>query len=99
MNDAQLERRLNSVGKGCFVDYFHRFSDWSLTNQDISEILQEEMGYMEKASLTRVSGALRIIKAGRAIDALEIVRGSRAEARIRERAAEIADNLRRERRT
>ena len=94
MNDSQLERRLNSVGKGCFVDYFHRFSDWSLTNQDVAEILQEEMSYMEKASLTRASGARSIIKAGRAIDALEIISGSKAKSRIRERAAELANELR-----
>ena len=70
MNDQQLERTLNSIGMECFVAYFREFDDTSLSIEDVAEILVRNKGYKEKASPTRVSNARRIIKAGRAKDAL-----------------------------
>ena len=96
MEDWQLERYLNSVGKRCFVAYFDRFSDCSLSNRDIAEILREDMGYTWKACNSRTGHARMILRSGRAIDALEIVCESRAEARIREKAAELVEKLRRD---
>ena len=91
MNDSQLDRYLNSVGKRCFVRYFDRFSDQSLSNREVAEILQEEMGFTWKACNSRTGHARMIIRSGRAIDALEIVRGSKAEARTREKAVELVE--------
>ena len=98
MTDSQLERTLNSAGKGCFVKYFQQFIDGSLSNTDVAEKMQEEEGYTWKACNSRTSHARSIIKAGRAIDALDMIKGSKAETRVRERAAEIADSLRGSRR-
>ena len=94
MTNQQLERNLNSVGKGCFVKYFRQFIDSSLSNTDVAEKMQEEEGYTWKACNSRTSHARSIIKSGRAMDALDIIKGSNAETRVRERAVEIADSLR-----
>ena len=94
MTNQQLEHNLNSVGKGCFVKYFQQFIDSSLSNTDVAEKMQEEEGYTWKACNSRTSHARSIIKSGRAMDALDIIRGSNAETRVRERAVEIADSLR-----
>ena len=99
MDDTQLKSHLKSLGMGCFVQYYYRFSNWSLSNQEIAQILQDEMGYKERASSSRTSTARSIIKAGRAIDALDIISRSNAAPQVRVMAAEIADSLRRGRRT
>ena len=78
MEDWQLERYLNSVGKRCFATYFNRFSDWSLSNKDIAETLRDEMGYTWKACNSRTGHARMIIRSGRAIDALDIIIRSNA---------------------
>lgn len=93
MEDWKLARYVNSVGKECFVTYFNWFSDWSLSNQEIAQILREERGYTWNACNSRISTSRSIIKAGRAIDALDIISGSNADVRTRERATEIADAL------
>ena len=73
MNDDQLERSLRSIGKGCFVAYFCQFADQSMADRRIIEILMRQEGYTENGSRTRVSQARRIIKSGRAEDALRNV--------------------------
>ena len=93
MNDSQLKRYLNSVGKKCFVKYFDQFHDQSLANREVAEILQDEMGYTWKACNSRTGHARMIIRAGRAPDALELVCNSRADADVRARAALIAQVL------
>ena len=70
MNDDQLERSLRSIGKGCFVAYFRQFADQELSNSAVVEILMRQEGYTESGSRTRVSQARRIIRSGRAKDAL-----------------------------
>ena len=75
MNDRrQLGRNLRSIGKECFVSFFHQFYDRSLSNEDVAVRLQKERGYTYKAYQSRTSHARSIIKAGRAVDALEMVR-------------------------
>lgn len=97
LEDWKLARYLNSVGKECFVTYFNRFSDWSLSNQEIAELLREERGYTWNACNSRTITSRSFIRAGRAIDALEIVSGSNADVRTREKAAELAKALRQRR--
>ena len=71
MNDNQLERTLQSIGKACFLKYFTEFSDHSLSDEAVAGILVEREDWDEAATLHfRVRGARRIIKAGRAQDAL-----------------------------
>ena len=71
MNDNQLERTLQSIGKACFLKYFTEFSDLSLSGEAVARILVEREGWSELATLHfRVRWARRIIKAGRAQDAL-----------------------------
>ena len=94
MNDTQLERYLNPVGKRCFVEYFDRFADPSLSNRDVAAILQDEMGYTWKACNSRTGHARMIIRADGALDALDIIQGSRAEAKVRERAEAMAEDMR-----
>lgn len=73
MTDVQVGRALNSVGMGCFVKYFRLFADESLSRQYLIELLARDKNYTRKASGTRVSHARRIIRAGRARDALALV--------------------------
>ena len=73
MTDDQLDRSLRSIGKGCFVAYFCQFADLNLSNSDVIEMLIRQEGYTESGSRTRVSQARRIIRSGRAEDALRNV--------------------------
>ena len=91
MDDAQLKRYLQSVGMECFVTYYRRFADYSLSNEDVAAILVNEMKYASKASRARVSTARSIIKAGLARDALIIISKSvRVPASVKDEADGIA---------
>ena len=95
MDDCQLKQHLKSIGKECFVTYFKQFSNPQLTNRDIAKLMGKERNYAWEASQSRTSGARSIIKAGRAKDALEIIRDSKGviDQRIRDKAARLADLL------
>ena len=95
MDDYQLDRNLRSIGKECFIAYFNQFSNPQLTNQEIAELMKKERGYTSKACQSRTSHARSIIRAGRAKDAMEIIRDSERvrDQRIRDRAARLADLL------
>lgn len=98
MNDRQLDRNLRSIGKECFVTFFYKFYDSSLSNEDVSIHIKEERGhYTDKSCRSRTSHARSIIKAGRALDALDVIRSSassQVKAHTKERAAELAAYLR-----
>ena len=70
MNDQQLKRRLQSVGKEVFVTYFCEFADPSI---DAAVILKRDRCYTEGSCKSRTNHARGIIKAGRAKDALTII--------------------------
>ncbi|TRL36106.1 hypothetical protein FM996_06190 [Methylosinus sporium] len=76
MNDNQLARRLRSVGMACFVQYFELFSDKSISNAAAAAIIVAKESYAETATNTRVSLARRIIREGRARDALRMIAGA-----------------------
>ena len=77
MDDDQLAKDLGSIGMACFVNYFTEFSDESLSDDDVTRILVEQEGWAEISTRNRrVRGARRIIKAGRAKDALIAVSNS-----------------------
>ncbi len=89
MNEQQLVRTLNSVGKRCFVTWFRQFCDPSLSNEDIAAQIQEAERYTAKACRTRTSHARSIINAGRGRDALTIVANSKADAWTRQEASRL----------
>ena len=63
MDDKQLKRTLQSIGKACFLNYFTEFSDRSLSDEVVTSILVERECWDEAATLSfRVRGARRIIK-------------------------------------
>ncbi|MGA9658648.1 MAG: hypothetical protein WBQ60_06080 [Asticcacaulis sp.] len=78
MEDHQLVRSLQSIGKSCFVKHFELFSDASISDMDAMAFLMDTEGYEQTGSRTRVTQARRIIEAGRAKDAMKLV----AEAKI-----------------
>ena len=93
MNDDQLDRSLRSIGKGCFVAYFCQFADQRRSDRHIIEILMRQEGYTENGSRTRVSQARRIIKSGRAEDALRNVLQSERIPNFAQIAAEARNLL------
>jgi len=87
MDDVQLDRSLQSIGKACFVKYFELFSDSKLKDHDLIDLLMKHEGYKESGALTRVSQSRRIIREGRAKDALKIISGSgRVPEEVRKQA-------------
>lgn len=70
MDSTKLNRVLQSIGKGCFVEYYEKFNDSSFSNQDLVELLMLENNYTENGSKTRVSQSRRIIKENAVKDAL-----------------------------
>lgn len=76
MNDEQLKRSLNSIGKGCFAKYFEAFNNLSISSDDLIDGLMKIENYKESGARTRVTQSRRIIKENRALDALQIVEAS-----------------------
>ena len=70
MNDQQLIDTLGSIGMEVFETFYDQLADESLTNQQVAALLIEQRNYKEPASISRVSNARRIIRAGRGHDAL-----------------------------
>ena len=94
MNDQELNRMLGRIGKACFVTYFREFDDTSLSIEDVAEILMRETDYTEKSCRSRTSHARRIIREGRAKDALMIISASpRMSSEIVAKAKRLAAGL------
>jgi len=90
MNDEQLMKNLRSMGMECFVTYFYEFSDPSI---DAVAILKRDRGYTEGSCRNRTSRAHRIIRAGRANDALTIIsQASLVSPQTVRRAKELLDS-------
>ena len=92
MNDQQLARKLQSVGREVFVAYFADFCDRSRSNEDIAAQIEKERSYTDTSCRSRTSHARSIIGAGRATDALAMVSCStspRVPSHIKERASKI----------
>ena len=86
MNDQQLIRTLNSVGKECFVKYSERAYDASLPQQ-----IRDADGYSPVACQTRASGIRSIVVLhGRGEDALEIIANAgKVKPEARKKAAAL----------
>lgn len=74
MTTMDLARLLKSVGQGTFVNYYHLFSDQSLTNQEVVESLPER--FTLKARRSKTSHARMIINDGLTTKALEVIAAS-----------------------
>ncbi len=88
MNDEQLSRTLKSVGKTCFIHFFHEFGSPTISREDIVNKLRTETSYTEGSCISRVGHARRIFSAGLASKALKIIISSNSriiseETRIR----------------
>ncbi len=94
MNDQQLNRYLQSIGKECFVTFFGELCDLDLLNETVARYIAEDWGRDYSAALTRrVYPARKIIAVGRARDALLICAESREVPRhIREKAVALAES-------
>ena len=94
MDDQQLNRALRSVGMSCFIKYFREFSNLSLSNQSVAEMLMERETYTDKSCISRVGHARSIIRAGRARDALlMIANAANVSGHTAEQARALADGL------
>ena len=95
MNDQQLDRHLQSIGKECFVTFFGELCDLELLNETVARYIAEDWGRDYYAALTRrVYPARKIIAAGRARDALVICSKSRGLPRhIRDKAAVLVEGM------
>ena len=94
MNDKTLDRTLRSIGKACFVNYFTKLSDLSLSDEAVARILVEREGWDEAPTLHfRVRGARRIIRAGRAQDALKLIAASPRMRELESRALLLLQSL------
>jgi len=45
MNDEQLQRSLQSIGKACFVKYLDTFSNPQISNEDLIDYLIAQESY------------------------------------------------------
>lgn len=90
MNNFQLTRNLQSVGKTCFVEYFVDFL--SMSRVDAMDRLKAQTDYTEKSCASRTSHARSIIEAGLAGEALRLIISSESvlvSAKTRTVASEL----------
>jgi hypothetical protein len=74
MDDKQLVRSLNSIGKACFVKHHELFRDKSRTDPlSVVQFLMRYEKYEEAGATIRVSCARAIFNAGRQSEALSII--------------------------
>jgi hypothetical protein len=76
VNDDELVRKLNSVGKHAFVKYFdlfRRYSSGKITKEKSISILVEEGVSNDAGAAIRVGNAKIIFNNSREMDALKII--------------------------
>ena len=89
MDRGELIRKLNSVGKTQFVEYFDLFEDYAngrRTKEDCAEILVRDGVSVEAGAAIRISNAKSIFMAGAEYEALSIISESRRLPTVAERA-------------
>lgn len=101
MDDHEMERHLQSIGKQCFVEYYPLLCNQNIPSESVAITITEEKNYRTYDTTLgrRVKPARRIIDAGRARDALLNISESRVPYHIRREAKRLAGEIRyRERR-
>lgn len=92
MDDKYLKRKLTNVGRRVFVEYFREFSDESLSNQEVADLLPYD--YTLKSRLSRTSHARAIIRQGLAKDALALIaQSTRVDPAAAAAAAALSINI------
>ena len=90
MTHEELIRKLNSVGKAAFVNYFDIFEDYAnghRLKEDCIEVLVRDGVSNESGAAIRISNAKLIFEAGATYEALSMVSKSRRlPAKVAERA-------------
>jgi|WetSurMetagenome_2_1015567.scaffolds.fasta_scaffold98149_1 hypothetical protein len=95
MDNQQLERNLQTIGKGCFVKYYESFRDPMLTNKDLVDQFMANEVWNENGSKMRVTSIRRIFAASRELDALSIISNShRLDESIKIEARLLLDTYR-----
>lgn len=87
MNNAKLDRALNSVGKEVFVKYFAAFQKCAETGDNAACVKKlKDVGYSDQSRRTRCSNAKSIFNAGKECKALKICSEARISTRAQNRA-------------
>lgn len=73
MNHNQIDRSLRSIGKECFIKYFHEFKNPRYSDDDLVSLLMKKEDYTESGCKIRVTNARRIIKENGIKEALNLV--------------------------
>lgn len=96
MNKELLEKRLKSIGKEIFVEYFEEFRDTTIRTQDLANKLLKENQRATSfdAQKTRISNARKIFELKMEKVALDnIFKSERVNINIREKANRIANTI------
>lgn len=100
MNEVQVYKRLCSIGMAWFVKYFAELSNESLSRLDLLEMVMQNEGYKEKATISRITSGRSIIRRGGAKTALNLIaEASKVPDHIREEAKRLCDSIRTDRAT
>lgn len=87
MDDRELRYKLSEMDMGCFVKYFREFANSKLSREYVNRMLQDYEGYTSASCAAHTDNARNIIRAGRAVDALQLViRNPNVDYRIKEQA-------------
>jgi len=70
---TDLNYLLSKIGKQTFVQYFREFGDFSISNQVVKSVLQNEKSFKDQACSSKITNARRIFREGLEKDALEII--------------------------
>ncbi|MBU0967811.1 MAG: hypothetical protein KKA54_15675 [Proteobacteria bacterium] len=71
MDKNELNNLLGKIGKRIFVQYFRKFGDFTISNQEMIALLPEE--YTFKSRTSRTSKSRRIFREGLENQALSII--------------------------
>ncbi len=86
-----MESLLASIGKYCFVTYCRKLTNPSLSDDDITEMMIKEEGWAKSSAKNRrTRGARKIIRPGRARDALLNISNS---PRVSSKVVDLARGL------
>lgn len=96
MNQELLEKKLRSIGKEIFVEYFEEFRNLTVDREELAIKLLEENPKANSlaAQKTRISNARKIFELKMEREALvNIIESDRLNENIREKAKRIATTI------
>ncbi|WP_075619821.1 hypothetical protein [Paenisporosarcina indica] len=96
MNQELLEKKLRSIGKEIFVEYFEEFRDLNVDREELAKKLLKDnpKAISLDAQKTRISNARKIFELKMEIEALDnIVKSDRLKDIIRGKAKRTANTF------